>query len=437
MKDQLSGKLMATIVAISSAVGLGNLWKFPVLTGENGGAAFVLIYVLSSLIVGIPLLMAEYIIGRHTKTNLWDVYTSLKASKYWRFLSGISLLANFMMTTFYTVIVGWVYIYFFKAIKGDFSNPTLENLQGQFEQVTTGGISFIAQSLLLIVIIFIIYKGVSNGIERTVRILAPIFLVLLFAVFLNSLRLDGFGQAMDFLFSFDASAITPSVIISALGLAFFKLSIGTASMIMYGSYFTKETNIPKTAATVAVADVGVSLLAGMALFPVVFTFGLSPEAGPSLLFNTVPLAFSSLPLGNLLTIAFFGLAAIVGTMAAVALINVQFVVIKDKLKGSTLVKAIGLLLFSLTVSYLTMFPFSVFGEVVIGGKTLNDVFDYVSSNYLLPIAGVLIALFVGFVLRKEVIQTEVGNSRMIKVWFFLIRYVVPIIIIIVFINGIL
>ncbi|MGM9986722.1 MAG: sodium-dependent transporter [Bacillaceae bacterium] len=436
MKEQLSSRFMVYLVALSSAVGLGNLWKFPTLTGENGGAAFVFIYILSTFIVGIPLLICEFTMGRSTKSDVSTVFTKLRAHKAWNIVSWISILANFLILVFYTVIVGWVYTYLLKAIKGQLSNPSPEALDATFSSMTNSYGSFIAQAFVIIVVGFILYKGIAKGIEAALRILSPIFLVLLMIVFFNSIRLDGFGEAMNFLFKFDLSAITPAVIVSALGLAFFKLSIGSAAMITYGSYFTKDTDIPKTAVTVAFADVVVSLLAGMALFPVVFTFGLQPTQGAGLLFNTVPLAFANLPGGNIFTIAFFALAAIIGTTATVALLQVQYAVICEKVSGSKLFKVALLGGILLGISFLTMFPFSVFGNITFAGEVLFDFVDTVSSDYLLPLAGLFIAIFVGWIMKHTIIHDELGNNKIIRAWLFTVRYIVPIIVVLVFLNGI-
>ncbi|MGL4819783.1 MAG: sodium-dependent transporter [Bacilli bacterium] len=438
MKEQLSSRFMAYLVALATAVGLGNLWKFPTMTGENGGASFVLVYIIASLIVGIPLVIAEFILGRHSKTNLLDVVGKLKTSPYWNIMSWLALIGNFFIVVFYTVIVGWVYLYLFKAIKGDFASPTPDALVNTFGDITSSPSAFVAQMIVLSLVGFVLYRGLSGGIEKALRILSPIFLVLLLVVFINSLRLEGFGEAMDFLFTFDMSKIDSSVIMGAFGLAFFKLSVGTGCMLTYGSYFQKQTNLKATAVTVSIADVLVSLLAGMSLFPVVFTFGLEPTSGAGLLFNTVPLAFSNIPvIGNLLTIVFFALAAIVGTTATISLCQVHFAVLRDKVNVPSWVKPLILVGGIGLISLLTNFPFSPLADVSVFGYSFFDAFDQISSNILLPLSGLMLSIFIGYAVKREVIDTEIGINTTTRVWYAVVHYIIPIILTYVFINGII
>lgn len=449
-RETFSSGLAIFFATLGSAVGLGNIWKFPYLAGENGGGAFVLIYFISVLLIGIPVMVSEFYIGRKTRSNAVSAFTVLKASPLWKIIGYMGVVASLFIVFFYSSVAGWVYSYVFKAIKGDFSNlATLsidhatEIVKNQFSATVEGSFSPILwQGIVLLVVSLILIAGVKNGIERITKTLMPVLFVLLIVCSIRALTLIGAKEGLRFLFKVDFSKIDSKVILSALGLAFFKLSLGMGTMITYGSYFTDDNNLIHTSAKVALSDTLVSILAGIAIFPVVFTFGLAPDSGPGLLFSTIPLVFSKIPFGNILLIAFFILTSIAATTAMISMVEVPVAFMSEvwnvKRKYSVMILA-GIIFI---VGILTVHPTSIFGNVIMFGKNFFNLFDFVSSNILLPMGGLLIAIFVGYFAGKENISEELSNrhtlnnSKTIDIYYFILRYVSPLLLLIVFLNSI-
>lgn len=449
-RETFSSGLAIFFATLGSAVGLGNIWKFPYLAGENGGGAFVLIYFISVLLIGIPVMVSEFYIGRKTRSNAVSAFTVLKASPLWKIIGYMGVVASLFIVFFYSSVAGWVYSYVFKAIKGDFSNlATLsidhatEIVKNQFSATVEGSFSPILwQGIVLLVVSLILIAGVKNGIERITKTLMPVLFVLLIVCSVRALTLIGAKEGLRFLFKVDFSKIDSKVILSALGLAFFKLSLGMGTMITYGSYFTDDNNLIHTSAKVALSDTLVSILAGIAIFPVVFTFGLAPDSGPGLLFSTIPLVFSKIPFGNILLIAFFILTSIAATTAMISMVEVPVAFMSEvwnvKRKYSVMILA-GIIFI---VGILTVHPTSIFGNVIMFGKNFFNLFDFVSSNILLPMGGLLIAIFVGYFAGKENISEELSNrhtlnnSKTIDIYYFILRYVSPLLLLIVFLNSI-
>jgi len=449
-RETFSTGLAVFFATLGSAIGLGNIWKFPYLTGSNGGGAFVLIYILCVLLVGIPIMISEFYIGRSTRANAVGAFSKLKARPAWKSIGYMGVTAAFLIMFFYSAVAGWVYSYVFKALSGGFTGlATLPADQAakfvgdQFASTMGGAYSpMLWQFVVLAVVSVILIAGIKNGIERITKTLMPVLFVLMLVICIRALTLDGAAQGLSFLFQVDFSKITAPVILSALGLAFFKLSLGMGTMLTYGSYFTEDNNMLGTSVKVALSDTLVSILAGVAIFPVVFAFGMEPSAGPGLLFNTIPLVFSKMPLGNLLLAAFFVLTSIAATTAMISLVEVPvaFMTEEWKLKrNSAVLLTTGIML---AVGILTVHPQSLLGNVVVAGKGFFDLFDYISSNLLLPVGGLLIALFVGYTVSKEKLAEELSNSgnlnnyNAIKLFTVVLRFITPLLLLIVFLNSI-
>lgn len=449
-RETFSTGLAVFFATLGSAVGLGNIWKFPYLTGSNGGGAFVLIYILCVLLVGVPIMISEFYIGRRTRTNAVGAFGKLKAHPAWKSIGYMGVAAAFLIMFFYSSVAGWVYSYVFKALRGDFKDlavlPVEEATKIVADQfsATMGGMysPMLWQLFVFVIVSAILIAGVKNGIERITKTLMPVLFVLIVVICIRSLTLEGAANGLNFLFKVDFSKITPPVALSALGLAFFKLSLGMGTMLTYGSYFTEDNNMLATSAKVALSDTMVSILAGVAIFPVVFTFGMEPSAGPGLLFNTIPLVFSKIPFGNLLLTAFFLLTSIAATTAMISLVEVPvaFMTEEWKLKRNTAVLLTAGIM--LGVGVLTVHPQSLFGSVTVAGKSFFDLFDYLSSNLLLPIGGLLIALFAGYVVSHDKLKEELSNygklnnDNTIKLFTLVLRYVTPLLLLIVFLNSI-
>ena len=445
-REGFSSGLAAFLATLGSAVGLGNIWKFPYVVGENGGAAFLLVYFLCIVFIGLPIMVSEFYIGRKTRKNVIGAIEELTPKKQWKTIGVFSILSAYFILFFYSAVGGWVYSYVFKILKGDFKNVTAESVGQQFGSTITGVASPIIWQVIMIgVVSVILILGVKNGIEKITKTLMPVLFLLIIICDIRALTLPGAKESFSFLFKADFSSLSAEGILAAMGLAFFKLSLGMGCMITYGSYFTKKDNMMGTAAKVAISDTLVSLLAGIAVFSAVFSFGMEPQSGPGLLFMTIPLVFSKIPFGTVLLLAFFILAAIAATTAMTSMYEVVIAYFSEQrgmsrkkavLINSIIIAAIGVL------AALSADKSGVLGGVTIFGKGFFDLFDYLSSYILLPLGGILIALFVGYRIPKEDIKRELSNegklnlAKLIDFYYVILRYVTPLLVFIVFLSSI-
>jgi NSS family neurotransmitter:Na+ symporter len=434
------GVLAATL---GSAVGLGNIWKFPYLTGANGGAGFLLVYVLATLLVGLPVMIAEITLGRQAKANPISALESLAPKKQpWWLIGAAGMLAAFLILSFYSEVVAWVFAYVAKAISGSILSNDKQVTEAAFSALISDPLqSLLWQWGVLAFIGGILLLGVTKGIEALTKKLMPLLFVLLLLLCVVSLTLDKAAQGLAFLFNPDFSKITASVVLTAMGLAFFKLSIGMGTMMTYGSYFRDDQDIPVTALRVMAADLCVSMLAGIAIFPAVFSFGFAPAAGPALVFITIPAVFSQIPMGQALMVVFFVLAAVAATGAMLSLMEVPVLIFHERFGLSrpraTLltISLLAVLGSSCALTNSTLADFKLFG------MTMFDLFDFVSSNIILPAGGIFIALFVGWIWGRENFRTalsnqgQLGNQHTARIVFFLLRYVSPLLILAVMLKG--
>ncbi|NMB89070.1 MAG: sodium-dependent transporter, partial [Chloroflexi bacterium] len=442
-RDHFTTNLGVIAATLGSAVGLGNIWKFPSMTGANGGAAFLVVYLISTLLIGLPVMISEIMLGRHVRADAFTTYEKLSPRRQpWWLIGASGGLAAFLILAFYTEVAGWVFAYIFKAVSGAIlSTDPATNSQAFASLISSPWQSLLWQWIVLVVIGLIILMGVSKGIENTTKRLMPVLFVLLVVLVMRSLTLPGAMQGLDFLFRPDFSALGPAAILAAMGLSFFKLSVGMGTMTTYGSYFRSDQNIPATTLRVMLADLLVSLLAGMAIFPAVFAFGFQPDAGPSLLFITIPAVFASLPLGGVFMAIFFLLAAIAATGAMLSLLEVPVAFLVDRLNWSrrtaTLVTVVLLAAFGSTAALSS----SLLADVHLFGMTFFDLFDYVTSNLLLPVGGLFILIFTGWVWGPSRFQEALSNQGQIhNYWvirplFFIVRYIAPLLVVLVLLKG--
>jgi neurotransmitter:Na+ symporter, NSS family len=445
IREGFSSGFAVFFATLGSAVGLGNIWKFPYLTGENGGAAFLIVYLLCVAFVGIPLMISEFYIGRKTRLNAVGSFEKLAPGKPWKLIGYMGVLGAYLIMFFYSSVAGWVYSYIFKAIRGDFVGITPEIAETKFaETLTSPYAPVIWQFLFLAIVGVVIVLGVRKGIERVTKTLMPLLFILIIICDIRALTLPGAKEGLAFLFAPDFSVIGPLTILTALGLAFFKLSIGMGTMITYSSYFTQNNNMINTATRVAVSDIIVSILAGIAIFPALFSFGMEPSAGPGLLFMTIPLVFSQMPFGNLLLIAFFTLTAIAATTASISIVETTVLFFSEQMKvPRKIAVAINISIMAIIgiTASLSASSEGLLGGVKIFGKTFFDFFDFASSNILLPLGGLFIAIFIGYVIKKEDFVKELSNNGtirnagLIKALYFLLRYITPLLVILVFLNS--
>lgn len=434
------GVLAATL---GSAVGLGNIWKFPYLTGANGGASFLLVYVLATLLVGLPVMIAEITLGRHAKANPVTALIALAPARQpWWLIGAAGMVASFLILSFYSEVVAWVFAYIFKAIGGSILSSDRKVTEAAFGALISDPVqSLLWQWLVLICMGGILLLGVTKGIEALTKKLMPLLFLLLLLLCAVSLSLEKAAEGLAFLFNPDFGKLTGTVVLTALGLAFFKLSIGMGTMMTYGSYFRDDQNIPVTTFRVMSADLCVSLLAGIAIFPAVFTFGFEPAAGPALVFITIPAVFSQIPMGQALMVVFFVLAAIAATGATLSLMEVPVLIIHERF-GLARPKAVMLTLALLAVTGSTCaLTNSTLADFKLFGMNMFDLFDFVSSNVILPGGGIFVALFVGWVWGFDKFRAALSNHGQLqneslgRALFFLLRYVSPLLILAVMLKG--
>ncbi|HHY42763.1 MAG TPA: sodium-dependent transporter [Thermoanaerobacterales bacterium] len=445
-RDKFATNLGVLAATLGSAVGLGNIWKFPYFTGQYGGAAFIIIYLICVVLAGVPVMVSEFIVGRRANSNPVGAFKKLAPGTAWYAIGYSGIAASFLIMLFYTSVAGWVYSYIFRALSGTFINASPEMTIGVFGKLITSNYEpIIWQIIVLIVVSSIIIAGVQKGIERMTKTLMPLLFVLLLLCDIRALTLPGAQMGVEFLFKPDFTKITREVIIIALGLAFFKLSVGMGTMVTYGSYFDKNQNLPGTAVKVALSDILVSMMAGLAIFPAVFAFGFEPDAGPGLLFITIPMVFSKMPLGNILLTIFFLLTAIAATTAMMSLLEVPVAYLVEE-KGysrtkATLTSAATIAILGSTAS-LSADAGSLLGSIKIFGKTFFDLYDYISSNILMPVGGLFTVIFIVWVLGKANLAAELSNDGqlnnkgVINLFYLIVKYMTPLLIIIIFLNSI-
>jgi NSS family neurotransmitter:Na+ symporter len=415
------------------------------MVGNNGGAAFIILYLAFVIVLCLPIMFSEFIIGRRTQSNAFGAIKKLAPRSGWLTIGVISVVASVAIMSFYSVVGGWTLDYIIKSFSPSFLTSDSGSLAGQFSGYTSSSVMPVVTHLLFLAIsALIVVAGVKNGIERYSKILMPVlfFLVLLLAI--RSLTLDGAGAGVEFLFKPDFSKITGKTALAALGQAFFSLSLGMGCIITYGSYVNKKENLFKISFMSAFADTGFAILAGLAVVPAVFAFGISPSEGPSLVFITLPQVFAQLPFGQIISIAFFFILLIAALTSAISLLEVIVAFCTEELKWSRKGAVIATFLLIGFFGSLSSLSQGILADVKIFGKTFFDFFDYTSSNIMLPVGGLLVVLFVGWKMKVSDVYDELtsGATISLKGWIFksilfIIKYVAPIAILIVLINSLL
>jgi NSS family neurotransmitter:Na+ symporter len=436
-----SSRLGFIMASAGSAVGLGNIWKFPYITGMHGGGAFVLFFIFCIFSVGIPIMIAEMVIGRHTHKDPVGAFRAIRGG-VWTVVGWLGVIAGFVILSYYCVVAGWTVDYLWLSLKGTFSGRHAALVPELFSGLLAGGLSQVFwQAIFMGLTVLIVLGGVQNGLERANKVMMPILFLILITLAVMGLMSPGGTKALSFLFSPDWSRLDPPSMLEALGHAFFSLSLGMGAMLTYGSYADEKTNIPTVAITVSVMDTCVALLSGMAIFPIVFTYGMQPAAGPGLVFKTLPITFGMMPGGTVVAILFFLLLVFAALTSAISLLEVVVAYYCDEKKWdrkkATLV--MGFLIFLVGV------PSALSNNILkdvsfIGGRNFLDSIDFLSTNYILPLGGLLIALFTGWVLTPRLARGEIERGavrfHLYPVWHFLIRYVSPILVALVLLNKI-
>jgi neurotransmitter:Na+ symporter, NSS family len=441
-RDGFTSKFGIIAAAAGSAIGLGNIWRFPYVLGENGGGAFLLVYFSFVIVLGIPVMLSEFVIGRKAKKNAFGAFRKLAPKTLWPVIGIMGIVAAFVILAFYSTIAGWTLHYVYLSVIDGFKGNTAESFSLIFNDfMSSSGMPVFWQMVFLVITAIIILAGVKKGIEKSSKILMPFLLVLLLILCIRSLTLPGAMEGLSFLFKPDFSKITPAVALSALGQAAFSLSIGMGTLITYASYFPKSTNLTATAFQVSIADVMIAVLAGVAIFPALFALGMQPDGGVGLTFMVLPNVFQQLPGGYFIAIAFFILLTIAAITSSISIMEVVVAFLVEEFNFSRRKSTIITLLASAFVGVFCTLSWSTFENVSIGGKNIFDALDFAASSILLPMGGLLIVLFVGWYLTSVQVKEELSNQGELKlklysVFSFIIRFIAPIAIAIVFLNGI-
>ncbi len=436
-----SSRLGFIMASAGSAVGLGNIWKFPYIAGMHGGGAFVLFFIFCILTVGIPIMVAEMVIGRHTHKDPVGAFREIRGGM-WIAVGWLGVIAGFVILSYYCVVAGWTIDYLWLSLKGAFSGRNAAQVPELFSGLLANDMRQVFwQAVFMGLTVLIVLGGVRDGLERASKVMMPILFLILVSLAVMGLLSPGSAQALSFLFTPDWSKLDPPSMLEALGHAFFSLSLGMGAMLTYGSYADEKTNIPSVAITVSVMDTCVALLSGMAIFPIVFTYGMAPAAGPGLVFKTLPITFSMMPGGSVIATLFFLLLLFAALTSAISLLEVVVAYYCDEKKWdrkkATLL--MGLLIFLLGV------PSALSNNLLkdvhfIGGRNFLDSIDMLATNYVLPLGGLLMAVFTGWVLTTRLARAEIEKGavrfHLYPVWHFLIRYVAPVLVALVLLNKI-
>lgn len=423
---------MFILAAAGSAVGLGNLWRFPFIAGDNGGGAFILVYLLCIFLIGIPIMMAEVLMGREERASPINTLRALvrKAGAHpaWVLIGWMGVLAGLFILSFYGVIAGWAFNYVWAAGSGQFAGITPEQSSASFGAFLSSPLQLIGwQTAFMVVTVWIVARGVSAGLEYAIRLLMPLLFVLLILMLGYAITTDGFGEAAEFMFRFEWDRMGVEGVIAAMGQAFFTLSLGMGAIMAYGAYVPASASLPGTVTTIALLDTVVAIAAGLIIFSIVFANGLAPDQGPSLMFETLPLAFGQMPMGTFFGCVFFVLVSFAAVTSAISLMEpaLAFMVEEFNAVRSRVAITLGALTWLLGLG--TVFSFNLWADVhLVGSRTFFDLLDFLTNNIMLPLGGLLMGLFVGWVLPRQLVngQLRFGGEALLT-WLWLVRLVAP------------
>ena len=430
------------LASVGFAVGLGNIWRFPYVTGENGGAAFVLVYLFCVFAIGVPILMAELFIGRRgglsPSASMQSVAVASSRSRRWAWVGSANLLAAFTIMVTYSVVSGWVLSYLLRALTTGFVGVDVAASQVAFNDLLAGPWHMLAWTVLALLLTgAIIFAGVQKGIERAVKVLMPSLFLLMLLLVAYNIVVGGFAEAMEYLFTPDFSKIDASTGLAAVGQAFFSIGVAMAGMMTFGAYLPSSVSIPRAAITIAFADTAVAMLAGLVIFPAVFANGLDPASGPGLIFQTLPVALAQMPGGHLVSIMFFSLLAVAAITSMVGL--VEPLVHRAQEHGwsrhrstITVVSAIAI------CCVVSVLGYNVWSGTLVGNFDINGVLDFFANQMLLPLGGLFIALFAGWFVSADLARQELNLTEGSgwRIWQTLIRWPVPIAIALIFAAGV-
>ncbi len=440
-RDSFGSRLGVIAAAAGSAVGLGNIWRFPYVLGENGGGAFLIIYLVIVFAIGIPVMMSELVIGRRSQRNPVGAFKALAPGKPWFLVGMMGIVAAFMILAFYTAVAGWTLEYIYQTLIGGFIGKNPAEMGAMFESFRSESLRpALWFSIFMIATAGIVLGGVRKGIEKSTKILMPLLLILLVVLCVKSLTLPGAGKGLEFLFKPDFSKITGTTVLMALGQAFFSLSIGMGTLITYGSYIPRDNNLATTAVQVSMVDLTIATLAGIAIFPAVFAFGISPASGEALTFIVLPGIFQQMAGGMVFAFTFFFLLAIAALTSTISVLEVIVAYFSEQLNMSrrkaVIIATASMFILGISASL----SWGLMSNVKLFDLNIFDLFNFTTANILLPLGGLLIVAFLAWFFPGRETRDELSNGGTLKIRYyslyrFIIKFVAPVAIALVFLNG--
>lgn len=433
-------KLGIILASVGSAVGLGNIWRFPYEAGSGGGGAFLIVYLLCVLGLGLPLMMTEFMIGRRSGSNAVQAFEKLSGKKAWDIIGAMGVVTSMIIIGFYSVVAGWTLEYIYQAVSGSLANKSTEMFTAEFAQFISDPVRPIMWTVLFMVIThIIIVSGIKKGIERSSKILMPALFLILLALCIRSLLLPGAEEGLRFLLWPDFSKINSSVILSAMGQAFFSLSLGCACMITYASYFSGKDNLRTSALSVTMLDTLVAILSGVMIFPAVFSFGIEPTLGPTLVFVTLPNIFAQLPLGGLWAFVFFVLLALAALTSIISLHEVITAFVCEKFKTSRRIGALAVTATGCLFAAVCSLSLGRWSGYTVCGMNIFDASDFLTAKILMPLGAFMVCIFAGWVMGHKAVEDELGNHgslrfKAIGLYMFFLKFIAPIAIVLIFLN---
>ena len=445
-RDSFGSRFGALVALAGSAVGLGNLWRFPYLVGENGGAAFIIIYILMSFLICLPIFICEFVVGRSSQENAYSAFRDLSGGSWWKYVGIMTIIVPLVVVSYYSVVGGWSVEYFFKSLSFSFtqgdSQETINTMFASF--VSSPWLPLVCHTVFLFATAAIVAAGVKGGIEKFSKVMMPLLFVIVLGIAIYAMTLPGAGEGLAYLFQPDFSKLDAKACASALGQAFFSLSIGFGTIMTYASYVSKKENIMFQSVATAVSDLSFALIAGIAIMPAVFAFGLDPKSGPGLVFETLPYVFSQMPVGGSVALLFFIALLVAALTSSISMFEVGVAYLVEERKMSRVGACALVFLGCWILGALCSLSFGPLSDVHLFGRTIFDFFDNISSNVLMTLGSLLTVLFVGWRLKKTDIYDEFTNggtlstnAKIFGVLWILIRYVAPVAVISVFVSGLL
>lgn len=440
--EQWASKLGFILATAGSAIGLGAIWKFPYMAGVSGGGAFFFIFLIFTVFIGMPILLAEFIIGRGSQKDAIQAYSTYAPNSSWHFIGRLGMVTCFILLSFYSVVGGWILLYLVQTALGNLSGLPESEYGELFNSfISNPSIAIISQVIFIAITIVVVARGVEKGIERASKIMMPALFIAFIVLIVRSLTLNNISEGIAFFLYPDFTDLSSKTILFALGQSFFSISVGVSVMVTYSSYLSKKEDLSKSALTIVMMNVFISVLAGLAIFPAVFSFGFEPAEGPGLLFVVLPAVFDKMPFGALFLFIFLLLFLFATFTSAFSMLEIIVAAFTkgDSTRRTKVSWITGILIFLTGIP--AALSYGVLSDFTLFGMTMFDLSDYLVSNILMPVGALLISIFAAFKMPRKVLMDEISagsdyGKRIFAVWFLLIKYVAPIAIIIVFLDAI-